>query len=53
MGAALAAATSFVTTSFVLTAPGAWAHHGGLSLLSLSVGQLFVKDLALLAGAGA
>lgn len=50
-GAAAAAATAFVTTSFVVTAPGAWERHGGVPLLTLQVGQLFAKDLALIAGA--
>lgn len=51
LGAAGAAATTAVTASFLLTAPGVIAGHTvlHLPLLSLSVGQLFAKDLVLLA----
>lgn len=48
-GALGAAVVSFVTASFVLTAPGALIRHGPVPLLSLPVGQLFAKDLVLLA----
>jgi uncharacterized membrane protein YkgB len=46
-----AAATAAVTASFLFTAPGVIAGHTrfGAPLLSLSVGQLFAKDLVLLA----
>jgi uncharacterized membrane protein YkgB len=50
LGAAGAAATCAVTSSFLLTAPGVIAGHTVLHapLLSLSVGQLFAKDPILL-----
>lgn len=51
LGALGATATAAVTSSFLLTAPGVVAGHTvlHLPLLSLSVGQLFAKDLVLLA----
>lgn len=51
LGAIGAAAIAAVTSSFLLTAPGVFAGHTvlHLPLLSLSVGQLFAKDLVLLA----
>jgi len=51
LGAAGAAATAAITSSFLLTAPGVIAGHTllHLPLLSLSVGQLFARDLVLLA----
>ncbi len=49
LGAAAAAVTSFVTASFLFTAPGVLVSEGKLKLLSLEVGQLFLKDLLLLA----
>lgn len=51
LGAAGAAVAAAITSSFLLTAPGVIAGHTvlHLPLLSLSVGQLFARDLALLA----
>lgn len=51
VGAAGAVVTFAVTASFLFTAPGVIAGHSLLQapLLSLSVGQLFVRDVALLA----
>lgn len=43
-----AAGTAFITFAFLFTAPGVTVKEGGLSLLSLDVGQLFLKDLVLL-----
>lgn len=51
IAAPLAAATAFVTLSFVATAPGAWIVRDGVPLLTVEVGQLFAKDLVLLAAA--
>jgi uncharacterized membrane protein YkgB len=53
LGAAGAAATTAVTSSFLLTAPGVIAGRTVLHapLLSLSVGQLFAKDPILFAAA--
>ena len=49
--AAVAAITAFVTLSFVASTPGAFVRSHGLILLSLGVGQLFIKDVVLLAAA--
>lgn len=51
LGAAGATVATAITSSFLLTAPGVVAGHTvmHLPLLSLSVGQLFARDLALLA----
>lgn len=49
--ALMAAATAFVSFSFLVTTPGAFIWRGGFPLLSLSLGQLFAKDLVLLAAA--
>lgn len=49
--ALMAAATAFVSFSFVATSSGAVIWRGGFPLLTLSIGQLFFKDLALLAAA--
>ena len=49
--ALMAAATAFVSFSFLATSPGAVIWRGGFPLLSLSVGQLFFKDLVMVAAA--
>ena len=49
--ALMAAATAFVSFSFLATSSGAVIWRGGFPLLTLSVGQLFFKDLALVAAA--
>ncbi|WP_165842784.1 DUF417 family protein [Phenylobacterium deserti] len=43
-----AAVTAFITFAFLFTAPGVLVKERGLTLLSLEVGQLFLKDLVLL-----
>lgn len=48
IAAAIAAVTCGVTLSFLATAPGAFVIEQGIPLLSLQVGQLFVKDAVLL-----
>ena len=50
-GALLAAGTAFITSSFLVTAPGVLVADGPIPLLSLEVGQLFVKDLVLFGAA--
>ncbi|HEY8615005.1 DUF417 family protein [Phenylobacterium sp.] len=50
-GAVLAAGTSFITSSFLITGPGVLVEEGPVPLLSLEVGQLFLKDLVLLGAA--
>jgi uncharacterized membrane protein YkgB len=47
-GALLAAGTAFVTSSFLFTAPGVLVEGASLPLLTVEVGQLFLKDLVLL-----
>ena len=51
MAAGAAAATSLITFCFLFTAPGVVVFDHGAALLSLGVGQLFVKDLVLVAAA--
>ncbi|WP_374471467.1 DUF417 family protein [Phenylobacterium sp.] len=50
-GALLAAGTSFITASFLFTAPGVLVADAQIPLLTLGVGQLFLKDLVLLGAA--
>jgi uncharacterized membrane protein YkgB len=50
-GALLAAGTAFVTSSFLVTGPGVLVADAEVPLLTLEVGQLFVKDLVLLGAA--